>query len=120
MAANYELSELFRSLSQIMEIRSENPFKAIAFSKVSRILKELTIDISDAVKDGSITQVEGIGPGSRKVIEEFVKTGRSSDYEEAAASVPAGLIPLLRIPNLGPKTIAMFWKERGVTNMEGL
>ena len=42
------------------------------------------------------------------------------DFEEAAASVPAGLLPMLDIPGLGPKTIALFWKQRGVTNIEDL
>ena len=120
MALNYELSELFRSLAQIMEIKSENPFKAIAFQKVSRILRELTFDVADKVRDGTLTQVEGIGEASRRIIEEYVRTGRSTDYDQVATSVPPGLIPLLRIPNLGPKTIAMFWKERGVTNLQEL
>jgi DNA polymerase (family 10) len=34
--------------------------------------------------------------------------------------VPAGLLPLMEISNLGPKTIALLWKERGVTNLEQL
>src|SRR4051794_31573955 len=104
MSLNYELSDLFLRLSQIMEIKSENPFKAIAFAKVGRILRELPVDIWEAVKDGSIKTIQGIGEGSRAVIEEYVKTGQSTAYEEVAASVPAGLIPLLRIPGLGPKT----------------
>jgi DNA polymerase (family 10) len=120
MSLNYELSELFRGLSQIMEIKSENPFKAIAFQKVSRILRELPEDIGDCVRAGTVCDIQGIGEASRAVIEEYVKTGHSTAYDEVAASVPAGLIPLLRIPGLGPKTIAQLWKERGVTNMEEL
>jgi DNA polymerase (family 10) len=51
------------------------------------------------------------------VIEEYIKTGRSTDYDELSESVPAGLIELMGIPSLGPKTIGMLWRERGVTNM---
>jgi DNA polymerase (family 10) len=120
MSLNYELSELFRRLAEIMEIKSENPFKAIAFQKVSRVLRELPDDVGEAVKDGSIKTIQGIGEASRSVIEEYVKTGKSTAYDEVAASVPPGLIPLLRIPGLGPKTIAQLWKERGVTGMEEL
>ena len=120
MGMNYELSELFRSLSQIMEIKSENRFKALAFQKVSRILRELPFDIADAVRDGTVTKIEGIGEASQRVIEEYVRTGRSTDYEEVATSIPPGLLPMLGIPNLGPKTIATFWKEKGVTNLAEL
>ncbi|WP_428936849.1 DNA polymerase/3'-5' exonuclease PolX [Fontivita pretiosa] len=120
MSLNQELSQLFRTLSAIMEIRGEPVFKAIAFSKVSRILENLPIDIRAAVEDGTIEQIEGIGPHSRRIIEEYVRTGRSSDYDQAIASIPEGLIPMLQIPGLGPKTIALFWKERGITNLEEL
>lgn len=120
MSLNDELSDLFRTFAAVMEIKGESAFKAIAFSKVSRILKDLPIDVKRACEDGSLKQVEGLGESSCRIISEYVKTGRSTDFDEAAASVPAGLIPLLEIPGLGPKTISLLWKQRGVTNLEEL
>jgi DNA polymerase (family 10) len=120
MSLNTELSDLFRNFAAIMEIRGESPFKAIAFSKVSRILKDMTFDIRQLCEQGKLAEVEGLGASSCKIISEYVKTGRSADFEEAAGSVPAGLLPLLDIPGLGPKTISMLWKQRGVTNLEEL
>jgi DNA polymerase (family 10) len=107
-------------MAAIMEIKGEVAFKAIAFSKVSRVLKDMTFDIREAVEKGTLDQIEGIGKSSQKVIEEYVKTGRSTDCDELAQSVPGGLLPLLAIPGLGPKTISLFWKQRGVTNLEEL
>jgi DNA polymerase (family 10) len=120
MSLNHELSAIFRSMAAIMEIRGESVFKAIAFSKVSRLLGEMTLDIRKACEDKTLNEIEGIGPSSSKIIEEYVRTGRSSDYEELAASVPAGLLPMLEIPGLGPKTIALLWKERNITTVEEL
>jgi DNA polymerase (family 10) len=120
MSANHELSDLFARFAAIIEIKGENVFKAIAFSKVSRLLKDLTFDIKQAALDGKLAGIEGIGAGSRRIIEQYVGDGRSMDYEEAAASVPPGLLPMLDIPGLGPKTIALLWKQRGITNIEEL
>ena len=120
MSLNNELSQLFKTLSAVMEIKGESPFKAIAFSKVSRILKDATFDIRKLCEEGKLAEVEGLGASSCKIIKEYVETGRSTDFEEAAASVPPGLLPLLDIPGLGPKTIALLWKQRGVTNLEEL
>ena len=103
-----------------MEIKGESVFKAIAFGKVGRLLENMTDDVRDCVERGTLCDIEGVGASSQKVIEEYVKTGRSSDYESLSTSVPAGLIPLLQIPSLGPKTIGMLWRERGVTDMAGL
>ena len=120
MSLNGELSELFRTFAALMDIKGENAFKAIAFSKVSRILKDSTIDIKQAVEGGTLKDIEGVGPSSQRIIEDFVKTGRSKDFDEVAKGVPAGLIPMLQIPNLGPKTIALLWKERKITSIEEL
>ncbi len=120
MSLNSDLSDLFRTFAQIMEIRGESVFKSIAFSKVSRLLKDMTIDIRKAVEDGTLKDVDGIGASSQKIIEEFVRTGKSKDYDEVAATVPAGLIPMLDVPSLGPKTIGLLWKEREITTLAEL
>lgn len=120
MSLNQELAQVFLSMAALLEIKGESVFKAIAFSKVGRLLENTTQDLRACVEQGTLCDIEGIGASSQKVIEEYVKTGRSSDYESLAGSVPAGLIPLLQIPSLGPKTIGMLWRERGVQNIEDL
>lgn len=120
MSLNHELARLFSTMAALMEIKGESVFKSIAFGKVGRLLENMTQDVRDCVEKGTLSDIEGVGPSSQKVIEEFVRTGRSSDYESLSASVPAGLIPLLDIPSLGPKTIGMLWRERGVTDIEAL
>src|SRR5690349_15226557 len=120
MSLNQELSDVFRTLAAVMEIKGERPFKAIAFSKVSRILKDATFDVRKLCAEGTLTKVEGLGASSCKIISEYVQTGRSTDFEEVTASVPSGLLPMLEIPGLGPKTISLLWKQRGVVNLEGL
>src|SRR5690348_15966612 len=120
MALNRELSDLFHSLSALMELRGENVFKVIAFQKVSRILRELNVDLKKCIEEGKLCEIEGIGKGSQQIIEEFVETGKSSVFEEIAASVPKGLVPLMSIEGLGPKTINLLWKERGITSLDAL
>ncbi len=120
MSLNDDLSNLFSTFAALMEIKGESPFKAIAFSKVSRILKDLTVDIRKACEEETLRDIEGLGESSCRIITEFVKTGRSTDFDQVAASVPAGLLPLLQIPGMGPKTIALLWKERSITTLEEL
>ena len=116
MSLNSELEKLFKTAAAVMEIKGESVFKAIAFTKVSRLLGDSTLDLRKAVEDGSVADIEGVGASSRKIIEDYVRTGRSPDIDELMASVPAGLIPLMDVPGLGPKTIRLIWKERGVTS----
>src|SRR5438067_12279300 len=120
MSLNHELSMLFETMSKVMELKGENVFKAIAFGKVARALRDVSIDVKKCCDEGTLKEIEGIGDSSRKIIEQYVKEARSSDYDGLVTSVPASLLPMLQSPSLGAKTIALFWKERGVTSLDEL
>ncbi|QOV88631.1 DNA polymerase/3'-5' exonuclease PolX [Humisphaera borealis] len=120
MSLNNDLSELFKNFSRLMELKGESVFKVIAFQKVSRILNDMTFDIRQAFEKGELDSIEGIGESSRRIISEFIRTGRSTEFDEVATTVPAGLLPMLDIQGLGPKTIALFWKEKGITSVDAL
>ena len=116
MSLNHELSDLFTSMAAIMDVKGESAFKSIAFTRVARVLHDLTTDVRKLVEDGTLADVSGVGESSRRVIEQYAKTGRSDDYDELKASVPEGLLPMLRIPGMGPKTVSLLWHERGITS----
>ena len=120
MTLHIELAAMFERMAQIIQLRGENAFKAIAFGKVARLLSETTLDLSEAVRTGGLTEIEGIGEHSRRIIQQYVTTGRSEEYDKMTASVPAGVIEMLRVPGLGPKTVAQFWKLKGITSCEVL
>lgn len=116
MSLNQEIADLFASLARLMEVKGENTFKVIAFQKVGRTIEHLTEDLRQCVADGTLGSIEGVGKSSREIIEEYVKTGKSTAYNELAAAIPAGLIQLLEIEGLGPKTIHLLWKSKGITS----
>lgn len=120
MGSNAELAEMFARMADVMQLVGENAFKAIAFQRVARVLEETGIDVVAAGKSGELPPMEGIGESSKRIIIDYAKTGRSNDYEQLIASVPSGVLQMLRIPGLGPKTVAMLWKERGVESVDAL
>src|SRR5690242_17295457 len=120
MPLNQDISDLFHSLAALMELKGENVFKVIAFQKVGRIVRDLNIDLKKCIEEGKLCEIEGIGKSSQQIIEEFVSSGKSTVFEEIAASVPAGLVPLMSIEGLGPKTINLLWKERNITSLDEL
>ena len=49
-----------------------------------------------------------------------INTGKIAALEELRAKVPPELPGLLRLPGVGPKTVALMWKEAHVTDMASL
>src|SRR5215203_6933167 len=109
MTLNQELADLFANMAALMELRGENTFKVIAFQKVSRIIRESNLDLKKCMEQGTLCDIEGIGKTSQQIIEEYINTGKSSAFEELASTVPKGLVPMLSIDGLGPKTINLLW-----------
>lgn len=120
MSKNTELSELFAKFAALMDLKGESAFKSIAFSKISRLLKDATFDVAARHADGTLKDVEGIGPSSLRIIDEYLRTGKSTDFDEVAAGIPPGLVPMLEVTGLGPKTVRLFWQEKNITSLEAL
>lgn len=117
---NKELADLFERMADILEFKDENPFKINAYRKVSRILDDLTQDIEEVTKRGELKKISGIGERIAQKIEEYMKTGKVSKFEEVRKGVGDELIALMDIPGMGPKTLALIHKERGINSLSQL
>jgi DNA polymerase (family 10) len=117
---NKELADLFAKMADILEFRNENPFKISAYRRASRVLGDLTQDIHEITESGELKKVPGIGEGMAQKIEEYLKTGKISKYEEVKKGIADELIAMMEIPGMGPKTLAMIHREKGISNLSGL
>jgi DNA polymerase (family X) len=117
---NKEISDLFEKMANILEFKGENPFKISAYRRASRIIGDLTEDIEEIVEQGGLKNIPGIGEGMAQKIEEYLKTGKISKFEEARKGVPDELIAIMDIPGMGPKTLSMLHKEKGISSLSQL
>ncbi|WP_035664000.1 DNA polymerase/3'-5' exonuclease PolX [Halalkalibacter akibai] len=100
-----------------LEIKGDNPFKISAYRKAALALEsdERTLDQIE-----NPASLSGIGKGTAEVIMELVQTGKSTIMEELQNEVPAGLLPLLKLPGLGGKKIGKLYQELQVVDMDTL
>jgi DNA polymerase (family 10) len=117
---NAELSALFAELADILEYAGENPFKLNAYRKAARVLDDLTEDIEVVAREGRLRELDGIGEAIAKKIVEYLDTGKVVRYEEAKKGMPPGLLEMLRVPGLGPKTIAQLHKALRIETLKEL
>ncbi len=117
---NKELADLFEKMADILEFKGENPFKISAYRKASRIIGDLTQDIEEIAENGKLKDVPGIGEGMAQKVVEYLKTGKISKFEEVKKGVPDELIAIMDIPGMGPKTLSMLHKEKGISNLSQL
>ena len=116
MGKNTEIADIFEKIADALEVKGDIIFKINAYRKAAKVLREYSEDIS-AIEP---TEIAGIGKGMAEKIEEYLKTGKIKKYEEVMADIPEGLLELLNISNVGPKTLQLLHKERGVNNLADL
>jgi DNA polymerase (family 10) len=72
------------------------------------------------IADGSLAKVQGIGETLFTKIAQLVGSGQLPAYDELRKSTPPGLLPLLRVPGLGPKKIKGLHETLGITSLADL
>jgi DNA polymerase (family 10) len=117
---NLELARIFSRIADILEIKNENLFKIRAYRRITQVLESLPSDINQLYKEDKIEDIPGVGEGIAEKIKELIETGKLKYYEELKKKVPEGLLEMMNIPEVGPKTVSLLYKKLGVDSMEKL
>lgn len=113
---NYEIADHFALLSKLMDIHGENSFKSKSYSIAAFNIEKLPKEIS-TMDDAELFNIKGIGDNIGNKIREIETTGKLSALEKILASTPPGILEMLSIKGLGPKKIAVIWKEMGLETL---
>jgi DNA polymerase (family X) len=119
MAANEDLARRFDEISQMIDLLGEDSFRASAHARAARNIADLPFDVSTCDR-ARLLEVDGIGAKIADKILEYCKTGDIKEHAELRARVPQGLLEIVKIPGLGPKTARAIWQHKGITDIPGL
>lgn len=117
---NQQLAEVFQLIAELLEIKGEVIYKILAYRKAADSLNNLGRDVHDIWEEGQLTEIPGVGKAISEKIDELLRTGQLEFLEKLKSEVPPSLAELLQVPDLGPKKVALFWREVGITNLAEL
>ncbi|OFV67660.1 MAG: phosphoesterase [Candidatus Syntrophoarchaeum caldarius] len=117
---NREIAKIFDEIADILEVKNEDKFKIKAYRRAAQTIKNLTEDLSNFKSIKELKTLPGIGDALAKKIYEIIRTDKLEYYEKLKHSVPEGILELLAIPGIGPKTVAKLYTECGITDIESL
>jgi DNA polymerase (family 10) len=117
---NADVARIFEEIADLMEIKGEDSFRVSSYRRVARSAEDLACEITDVAARGELETLTGVGKGSAEKIRELLKSGKIALREDLAREVPESLLQLRHISGMGPKKIAVLWRERGITSLEAL
>ncbi len=115
-----KVSEILDEIGTLLELKGENPFKCRAYHNAARAIEGVTADLDSLVKSGEIRNIKGIGEAISEKITELVTKGKSKYYEELKASLPEGLMQMLKISGVGPKKVKLLYEKLKIKSVEEL
>lgn len=113
---NYAIADNFSLLAKLMDIHGDNSFKAKSYSSAAFTIEKLPTQLSEMPHE-KIFSVKGIGDTIGKKIIEQLTTGRLAALDDYIAKTPPGILQMLEIKGIGPKKIAVIWKELEVESL---
>jgi DNA polymerase (family X) len=117
---NKELADIFANIADLLEIKGEIIYKILAYRRAAEALREYSRDVAEVWKAGRLKDIPGVGNAIAEKIDELLSTGRLAFYEKLKKEVPLSLVEMLRVPDVGPKRAALFWKKLGLTTVAEL
>ncbi|MGZ3871738.1 MAG: helix-hairpin-helix domain-containing protein [Mucilaginibacter sp.] len=113
---NKPIARKLRLLAQLMELHEANPFKIKSIANAAFKVDKLPYPIVGKTFT-ELEKIDGIGKSTAGKITELLEKGTMADLEELLAQTPKGIIELMGIKGIGPKKVAIIWRELGIENV---
>jgi DNA polymerase (family 10) len=107
-------------MADILAIQDENVHRINAYRRAAESVNALSRPLVELWQAGKLGTIIGIGETLKDKIDELMRTGSLAAYEKLRAQVPDGVVAMLQVPDVGPRKVALFWKELGITSIEEL
>lgn len=107
---NAQIADAFSLLSKLMDIHGENSFKSKSYSVAAFTIDKLPQQLSETTHE-KIFSIKGIGESTGRKVIELLTTGEINNLIELINKTPEGVMEMLNIKGIGPKKIAVIWKE---------
>ena len=117
---NVEVARLFDLMADLLEIRGDNPFRIRAYRRAAQSVEGTGEDIEAIAREGRLAEIPGIGKDLADKIEEYIRTGRMKDVDALQQEIPRGVVELMNVPGVGPKTAKLLYDKAGVRDVSAL
>ena len=118
---NAQIAVILENIAGLLEMKDEQPFTVRAYRRVARTIDHLPTQLEQIVHEsGDLREIAGIGNAIAKKVTEMVTTGRLEYYERLRSQFPEGILEVMRVPGIGPKTAKRLWEELDVSTVAHL
>lgn len=116
---NRAIARVLLEIADLLELKGENPFKIRAYRNGADVVAHAA-EAAAGLDEAGLRAWSGIGKDLATRIRDIAATGTCEIRQELLTEFPETLLEVLRLQGVGPKTVAMLYKELRITSLDNL
>ena len=116
---NLAIARVFTEIGDLLEIKGENPFRIRAYRNAAETIAHTPGRIADLPPTERLA-IAGIGKDLAAKIAELVETGAIAYHQQLLQEFPPTVLDLLHLQGVGPKTVALLYRQLGIRTLDDL
>ncbi len=116
---NQEIAQIFNEIADLLEIKGDNPFRIRAYRRAALNIESIPEKIDDLPKE-KLLKIPGIGADLAGKILEYINTGEVQALTDLKLTIPEGLLNIMRVPGIGPKTAKLLFEKFNISTIDEL
>ena len=118
---NSTMAGLLSETADLLEIDGGDNFRIRSYRRAAEAAEQTTVDLAAAAHDTAcLLEIPGIGKGMAANLQAIAETGTLPLREELLAKYGSSLLELLKLPGMGPKTVALLWSAAQISSIDQL
>ncbi|HEY1901256.1 MAG TPA: DNA polymerase/3'-5' exonuclease PolX [Terracidiphilus sp.] len=118
---NPAMARLLTETADLLEIDGGDSFRIRSYRRAAEAAEQTTVDLASvAGETARLLEIPGIGKSMAANLQAIALTGTLPLREELVAKYGSSLLELLKLPGMGPKTVALLWSAAQIASIDGL
>lgn len=121
---NITIAKLLDETASLLEIDGADPFRVRSYRRAAEAVEQQTMQLEALTRPDAdpkaLLEIGGIGKGMAANIRDLVATGTMPLRDDLLTRYKPSMLTLLRLPGMGPKTVALIYSALGVADIDAL
>ncbi len=117
MTNNKEIAQVFSDIADMLDIKGEEWYRIRAYRRAAEAIAHHPEELTTLWKEERLEDIPGVGKAIAGKVDEILRTGRLEFLERLKTEIPDGVVSLLGIPGVGPKTARLLYEELSLVSI---
>ena len=118
---NQSVAKVFTDIATLMQLKGESVFKIRAYTRAADLFEHFHGQVALLGQDReALKEIPGIGDAIASKTHELVTTGKMEFFETLRGEFAPGLLDIMTVPEVGPKTAMRAAEDLGIDSIESL